>query len=81
LQVLAGIFGFVMASANLFQAIRIFRRKSAKDLSLITFLLFLIGSIIWTLYGFEVKDPAIIWPNAFGTITITTVLIGWVMYR
>lgn len=59
LQVLAGIFGFVMASANMIQAYRIFRRKSAKDLSLTTFLLFLAGSIVWVLYGIEMNDPAI----------------------
>jgi len=33
------------------QAIRIWKTKSAKDLSLFTFLIFCIGTMLWLIYG------------------------------
>ncbi len=80
LSVLAGIFGVGMSLANLPQAYKIFKRKSAKDISPITYTTFTIGGLIWLFYGIELKNSAIIISNAIGTLTVVIVLIGWMIY-
>jgi Uncharacterized conserved protein len=66
LAILATIFGVVSALAILPQAIKIFRRKSAKDVSLLTYVFFMTGTIIWFLYGLELNNLAIILGNSIG---------------
>lgn len=80
LSILATIFGSAMAIANLPQAMKIFRRKSAKDISIITFAILLIGSIVWIFYGIEILNVPIIISNSIGTLGVISVIIGWFMY-
>jgi len=80
LTTLATIFGISMALAQIPQAHKIFKRKSAKDISIITYLILLIGSIIWILYGIEIISFPLIIANSIGAITITIVIIGWRRY-
>ncbi|MFP4118762.1 MAG: SemiSWEET family sugar transporter [Candidatus Woesearchaeota archaeon] len=81
LGVLATIFGMGMAIANFPQAIRIFRRKSAGDVSIVTYSLILAGSIVWVLYGIEISDTPLILANSVGITSVLTVMIGWFLYR
>jgi len=80
LFILATIFGTLSGIANFPQAYKIFKRKSAKDISIITFTVFIISSIIWVLYGIEIGNFPIIMANSFGTISLLLVIIGWLMY-
>ena len=80
LSILATIFGTIMGLANLPQAYKIFKRKSAKDISLLTFSILLIGSIIWVLYGIEIRNFPLIISNTFGAVGVALVVIGWVIY-
>ncbi len=80
LPILATIFGAVGGLANLPQALKIFKRKSAKDISILTYSFLLTGAIIWILYGIELKNFAVIITNLFGTINIGLVVIGWFLY-
>ncbi|MGM5480775.1 MAG: SemiSWEET family sugar transporter [Nanobdellota archaeon] len=81
LGVLATIFGMGMAVANFPQAIRIFRRKSAGDVSILTYSLILAGSIVWVLYGIEISDTPLILANSVGITSVLTVMTGWFLYR
>ncbi len=80
LAVLATISGSVMALASLPQIYKIFKRKSAKDISGLSYSFFVVGGIIWLLYGIKLKSPAIIFSNTLSVITSITVLIGWFLY-
>lgn len=80
LSILATLFGTISGIANLPQAIKIFKRKSAKDISILTYSFLFIGAVIWILYGIEIKNFAIIITNIFGTINIGLVVIGWFLY-
>ena len=77
---LATIFGTAMALANFPQAYKIFKRKSAKDISIITFFFLTIGAIMWALYGIEIKSFPLIFSNSIGTIGTILVIIGWFLY-
>ena len=80
LSILATIFGTIGGLANLPQWIKIFKRKSAKDISIITYSLVLLGSITWLLYGIEMKNFPLIISNVFGAINVGLVVVGWYKY-
>lgn len=80
LSVLATIFGSAMALANFPQAFKIFRRKSAKDISLLTYITLLVGAIVWVLYGIELKSFPLIFSNALGIAGVVFIIVGWFLY-
>jgi len=80
LYVLAMIFGTVSGLANFPQAYKIFRRKSAKDISILTYSFLFLGAVIWILYGIELANFPIIITNIFGAVNIGLVVIGWFLY-
>ena len=80
LGTLATIFGTIGAFANIPQAYKIFKRKSAKDISIITYTLVFLGTITWLLYGIQLKDFPLVFSNSVGLIFITLVIIGWFFY-
>jgi MtN3 and saliva related transmembrane protein len=80
LSTLATLFGILNGLANILQAWKIFRRKSAKDISVLTFSIFLVGTIVWTFYGFELGNSPILISNFIGIIGLSLVVIGWFLY-
>ena len=80
LPVLATIFGTIDGLANLLQVYKIFKRKSAKDISILTYSIILISCIIWVLYGIEIRNSPIIITNTLGIISVTSVIIGCFLY-
>lgn len=81
LSLLATIFGTIGGLANVPQAYKIFSRKSAKDVSVLTYLLVLSGSIIWIFYGLEINSFPITFANSLGAVCVASVLIGWFIYN
>jgi MtN3 and saliva related transmembrane protein len=62
------------------QIIRVFKLRSAREISLIFNLLILIGTILWLSYGVMIdRNPIIIW-NSCGAILITLLLIAKLRY-
>lgn len=80
LSILATISGSVMALANFPQVYKIFKRKSAKDISAITYSVYIFGAIIWLLYGLEIKSIPVLTSNIIGMIASILILIGWFLY-
>lgn len=81
LSYFATVFGTAMALGNLPQAYRIFKRKSAKDISIVTFSIWFFGALVWIMYGLEQGDVPLIIANSIGFFTLGLVIIGWVLYR
>ena len=80
LSTLATIFGTLIGIANFPQVIKVFRRKSAKDLSIISISIFFTGSIIWTLYGIELNNFPVVLTNGLAFISLFFLVIGWSLY-
>ena len=80
LALLASGMGVVLGLSGFPQVIKIFRTKSAKDLSLITYLIVEFGSVVWIAYGFELENFAILVSNILGFTTTTLILIGYFLY-
>ena len=57
------------------QAIKTWKSKSAKDISLAMFLTFCLGVVLWIIYGICVKDLPVMLTNA-----ITLLLSGSILF-
>jgi MtN3 and saliva related transmembrane protein len=80
LETLATITGVVGSFAIIPQVYRIFRRKSAMDLSISTYLVFFIAGVIWLLYGLNIQSIPIIITNLVGSLTLIGIIVGWILY-
>jgi len=80
LSILATISGSLMALANFPQVYKIFKRKSAKDISAITYSVYILGAIIWILYGIEIKSMPVLVSNLIGITAAILILTGWFLY-
>jgi MtN3 and saliva related transmembrane protein len=80
IALLATILGIVTGLANVPQIIKTFKTKSAKDLSIITQTIFLTSSIIWLVYGFELKNFPLVASNILYVVTYTIIIIGFCIY-
>ena len=72
--------GIVGNFAMLPQIYRIFRRKSAKDISIWTYLYMLMAGIIWVLYGLNIQSYPIWVTNLIGSFTLIGIIVGWFLY-
>ena len=62
------------------QLIRVFRLKSAKEISMLFTILLLIGVVIWLFYGiFLALTPLILW-NSIGVVMVATLLYAKLRY-
>jgi MtN3 and saliva related transmembrane protein len=77
----ATVVGVFLGLASLPQALKIFQMKSAKEISLSTYVITEIGATIWILYGLEIKSLPVIVPNVLGLFSSTVVLVGYFLYR
>ena len=80
LEMLATAVGVIGSVAMLPQVYRIFKRKSATDISITTFGFLFVAGIIWTIYGFDIEEFPIIISNLIGTIILAGILVGWFLY-
>jgi len=80
LETLATITGVVGSFAMLPQIHRIFKRKSAKDISIWTYLYWLVASVIWILYGLNIQSFPIWVTNLIGSLALIGIIVGWYLY-
>jgi len=80
LETLATVVGIVSSFAMLPQIYRIFKRKSAKDISIWTYAYMLAAGVIWVLYGLNIQSFPIMITNLLGSLTMIGVIVGWILY-
>ncbi len=80
LSILATIFGLGEGLFNIPQANKIFKRKSAKDISIVTYSFQIVSVIIWLFYGLEIKSNPIIISNTLAALTLLFIIYGWMLY-
>ena len=66
---------FCTTIAFLPQAIKVFKTKSTKDISLYMFIIFTIGVLSWLIYGLIINDLPIILANAVTLILSIFILV------
>lgn len=80
LEVLATAAGFISSFAMIPQVYRIFKRKSAKDISIWTYLYMFGAGVIWVFYGFDIDSFPIWTTNLIGSLALLGIVVGWVLY-
>tara|TARA_B100001063_G_C16332176_1_gene342671 strand:+ start:234 stop:494 length:261 start_codon:yes stop_codon:yes gene_type:complete len=72
---------FCTTIAFLPQAIKVYKSKSTKDISLYMFLIFTIGVLSWLIYGLIINDLPVILANAVTLILSFFILIYKIRYK
>ncbi|MEJ5227980.1 SemiSWEET transporter [Thermodesulfovibrio sp.] len=75
------IAGIITTSALLPQAIKIYRTKSARDISLAMFIFLAVGVTLWLIYGILIKEIPVIVANFFSLLLIVTIIVMKIRYR
>ena len=70
-----------LAFSNLFQLIHIVRRKSADDISLMTFGMLFHGQVWFFVYGIVIKKLPIILQGSIASILLGAILVMTLIYR
>ena len=83
-QVLAAavsVVGMATGAAYLPQAVRIWKRRSSEDVSVLTYLLFLGGQAIYMLYGIRFHQPPIVIGMAANIAGNLTIILSALRFR
>ncbi len=79
-EIFVSIVGVMMSFGYYPQAYRIWKTKSARDISLPMYIIMSFGSTVWFIYGIVLKDSTIIWGFVFGVIGSCLVLVLKIIY-
>ena len=74
-EVLGFVAAFCTTAAFLPQLARIVRLRSARDISLPTFLMFSVGVFLWLLYGLDIGSKPVIASNCVTLVLSVTILV------
>jgi len=77
--------GFIAAFCTTFaffpQAVKVWKTKSTKDISLHMFIIFTIGIFSWLVYGFSISDIPLILANSVTFLLSLFILIYKIKYK
>ena len=79
-EILGLIAGFFTTGSLVPQVIKVFKSKSAGDISLLFNLMFLAGGLLWLSYGIMDKLAPVIFWNTLATSMVILLLIGKLKY-
>lgn len=81
LAVTAGLMGILMGFANIPQALKIYKTRSAKDVSELTYGILSVGYFVLLSYSISLNNVALIVTNLFGLLGVGLVLSGIIRYE
>lgn len=81
LRALVGVVGLASGAAYLPQAIRIWKRKSSDDVSVLTYVFFLVGQIVWLVYGVKIGEWAVVLGMAANLAGNLAVILSALRFR
>lgn len=62
------------------QALQVIRTKNTEDISLVMYSMFVLGVILWTVYGFIILDLSIILANSITCVLASVILMYKIKY-
>jgi len=81
LAFMATFYGVIMAFANFPQTMKIVKKKSCSDVSIVTYFILFPGVLIWILYGISINNFPIISTNLLSLSSIVSVIIVYYIYK
>lgn len=79
--IIGSLGGILTTLSALPQAIKSFKEKSVKDISLYMYILLCIGVLLWLIYGLMVKDYVVIIANGVSLIINMFILVLKIRYK
>jgi MtN3 and saliva related transmembrane protein len=73
-QIIGLAAGTITSITFLPQVIRIWKTRSAKDLSMLMMIMLIIGTLLWLSYGLMIRDAAIIYTNSM-VLTMSMIMM------
>lgn len=80
-QIFVTIMGTVMSLGYFPQAYKIWKNKSAKDISIPSFIIFSVGTLTWLVYGILIHDITIILGFVIGVVGSWSILFLSFLYK
>ena len=77
IQILGMLAGTITSITFLPQVIKVWKSRSAKDLSLVMLVLLMAGVSLWLVYGLVIMDGAIIYTNSM-VLIMTLILLFFI---
>ncbi|HQW92863.1 MAG: SemiSWEET transporter [Chitinophagaceae bacterium] len=81
IQILGMLAGTITSITFLPQVIKVWKSRSAKDLSLVMLVLLMAGVSLWLVYGLVIMDGAIIYTNSMVLIMTLILLFFKLKYK
>ncbi|MBF0552090.1 MAG: SemiSWEET transporter [Deltaproteobacteria bacterium] len=79
--ILGLVAGFLTTSAFLPQVIKIWKSKSSKDISFVTFLTLFLGAVSWLIYGVLIRAWPVILANGLTMVLVATIIVLKIRYE
>jgi len=79
-ELLGFVAAFCTTAAFVPQLVRVLRLRSARDVSLPTFVMFSVGVFLWLLYGFYIGSKPVIASNGVTLVLSVSILIMKLRY-
>lgn len=80
-RIFVTIIGVVMSLGYYPQAYKIWKSKSSTNISIPAFIIFFLGTLTWSIYGFLIQDVTIIVSFIIGVVGSSLVLTLALIYR
>ncbi len=81
INIMGLIAGTLTTISYLPQAIKIWKKKSAKEVSLLMYIIISIGILLWLIYGIEIQSLPLILANGISLIFSLIILTGKLKYK
>ncbi|MGC8620064.1 MAG: SemiSWEET transporter [Thermoplasmata archaeon] len=81
INIMGLIAGTLTTISYLPQAIKIWKKKSAKEVSLLMYIIISIGILLWLIYGIEIHSLPLILANGISLIFSLIILTGKLKYK
>ena len=81
IEILATVMGVMLSLGYYPQAYKIWKSKTADNVSLVSYIIFALGTLSWTLYGIYLHSWVIFVSFVIGAIGSGTVLVLKLLYR
>ncbi|MEK6830115.1 MAG: SemiSWEET family transporter [Nanoarchaeota archaeon] len=81
IKILATVMGIIMSLGYFPQAYKIYKNKSSKNISILSYIIFSLGTLTWLIYGISINDLPIILGFILGVIGSWLVLILTLIYN
>jgi MtN3 and saliva related transmembrane protein len=81
LSIAVSVMGVLMSLGHFPQAYKIYKNRSAKDISIVTYSIFTLGAVVWLAYSVVLQEWPIIASFIVGVIGAGSVLALAIRYR